>query len=335
VAIKEDDPETIDNRQKTTYRWDEVVTSDELSTALMVVLPRQLASYYDDLGFVLHDGRLKIRPSDYPSDYQSTKRIVDKSKHWGGSRQQSYQEHIQGLVRAYNHNIRNDIYHVANKLEQEMGLSNGTIDQAIRLAIACHDLGKLDRTWQQWAREWQNHLMEQQNRPYQSPDQHFFFAKTTFDYSSEQRELQKKIQTKRPHHACESVMLGMRLIAASLGLVNNQIKGQLSVLRAICGAIARHHTTQASQFGTANLDEEARKVAGEAIVLAKQDLQWSYNLSLLDLIISKDGDLASASTSTTRLTKPESGPTSELETWLYFIIVRALRLADQRADIQF
>jgi hypothetical protein len=35
------------------------------------------------------------------------------------------------------------------------------------------------------------------------------------------------------------------------------------------------------------------------------------------------------------ITIPKRGRMHELETWLYFVIVRALRLADQRAGIRW
>jgi CRISPR-associated endonuclease/helicase Cas3 len=145
VAVKVDDPDNIDNQQKITYTWQEVTNPAQLSTALMVALPSELASYYEDLGFTLLDGRLKVETGTY----QSTKRQANKSKSRGeGSRQQSYQEHIYGLVQAYNWNISRELQYMADQLERKMGLPSAMVDQAIRLAIACHDLGKLDRTWQ-------------------------------------------------------------------------------------------------------------------------------------------------------------------------------------------
>jgi CRISPR-associated endonuclease/helicase Cas3 len=332
IAIKEDDPDGVDNRQKITYLWQEVTNPDQLLTALIVVMPSQLASYYQDLGFVLLDERLSAQPD--PSSYQSTQRAENKRNRQGeGAHRQSYQEHIKGLVDAYNWNISKELRFVTQKLEHQLNLPAEMIDQAIRLAIACHDLGKLDCTWQQWAREWQQLVMEQQRRPYQPSDQHFFFAKTDYDYSPAQRELQKNVKTKRPHHACESVMLGRKLIATSLGMNSPSGKERLPLLRAICGAIARHHTTQASNFGITRLDTAAIKSVEEAFKLAQQNRQWEYDLSQLSLTIPEGGDLAPESKSTPMISRPASGPTSELETWLYFVIVRALRLADQRAGM--
>ena len=126
-------------------------------------------------------------------------------------------------------------------------------------------------------------------------------------------------------------MLGRNLIAASLDV--KQHKGRLPVLKAICGAIARHHTPRASNFGIAQLDSSAKQSIEEAFRFAQQNQQWSYNLTQLNLNIPEGGDLAPESALTPKLTRPASGPQSELETWLYFVMVRALRLADQRAGI--
>ena len=119
------------------------------------------------------------------------------------------------------------------------------------------------------------------------------------------------------------------LIGTSLGISKTSGKEYLPVLHAVCGAIARHHTSQASKYGTAHLNAAALRAAEEALLIAHQEKTWSFDASLLNPSINKDGDLAPVEAYTPRVTHPEQG--RELETWLYFVIVRALRLADQRA----
>ncbi len=326
-----DGAEGIDNRQKTRYIWEVVNNPESLRQALIIAMPPELARYDEQLGFVLLDGQLKVEPNDYQSTLLP-RLTPDYEK--GGSQQTSYQEHIAGLVHAYNAGIKNEIDYIAHKLEQEMGLSNGMVDQAIRLAIACHDLGKLNQTWQQWALSWQKLVWGKLQRgSYKLPNSSYCFAKTDFNYSREQRKWQKEVQTKRPTHACESAAIARSLIGTSLGITRTDGKERLPVLRAICGAIARHHTSQASKHGTAILNEQARKAAEEALKAAHQGALWSYNPNLLVMHISQENDLAPANASNQKLTRPgmDNGRQDELETWLYFVIVRALRLADQRA----
>jgi CRISPR-associated endonuclease/helicase Cas3 len=324
-----DGADGTDNRQKTRYIWDVVTNPESIRQALIIALPPQLARYDDQLGFVLLDGQLGLEPNDYQS---SLLPALTPDYEKGGSEQTSYQKHIAGLVHAYNTGIKNEIAYIAHKLEQEMGLSNSIVDQAVRLAIACHDLGKLNQTWQQWALSWQKLVREKLRRgPYQLPDQSYCFAKTDYNYSREQRQWQKEVQPKRSTHACESVAIARNLIGTSLGITKTEGKDRLPVLRAVCGAIARHHTSQASKHGTAILNERARKAAEEALKVAHQGAAWTYNLSLLVMHIPQENDLVPSNSQNPKLTLPAYGRQDELETWLYFIIVRALRLADQRA----
>lgn len=336
TATSSDDPkndDTSDNRQKTRYMWQSVTNPHEAAQALIIALPRQLARYDSELGFVLLDGQLNIGPGTYQSALLPA---TSRTRDYAGSHVTSYQDHIRGLVCAYDLGIKDALHFFACKLEDQMGLSHGIVDQAIRLAIACHDLGKLNRSWQQWALAWQKLLYEKQGRtvPYQPPDPSFCFAKTDFNFASrEQRQWQKEVHLPRPHHACESVFLGRTLIGVSLGISKTSGEEQKAVWRAICGAIARHHSSQASAYSIAALDEKAQRAAEEALQIAHQGGSWSYDPARLETHIKRAGDLAPTSSEQWKITRPDwtSGRIGELETWLYFVIVRALRLADQRA----
>ena len=217
-----------------------------------------------------------------------------------------------------------------------MQLETGTIDHAIQLAIAAHDLGKLDAQWQRWARAWQRLLYEkgQWSGPYQERDAAFFFAKTDYDYQSKaQHEWQKELSVKRPKHACESAMAARKLIMHSLG-VNSPESPNIPVLRAICGAIAHHHTPQAHEYGTTKITPGARAAIKEAFEVVCRDGSWTYDFERLLLTFEK-GDLFHVNASQGLFTQPDvaSGSEKLMETWLAFLIVRVLRLADQRADL--
>jgi CRISPR-associated endonuclease/helicase Cas3 len=325
--------EDLDNKEKAVYKWKPVASPNTIPQALMLAFPRELARYDGKLGFLLLDDPLALELGT--TTYQSTRlpaRIPNYENY--GAHQQSYQEHIAGLVQAYNFYINKEIFYSATRLEQAMGLETGTIHQAITLAIACHDLGKLNQSWQQWALEWQQLIYQRRHKlVYQLPDAAHCFAKT--DYTSrELREWQKDVKTKRPHHACESVVLGRNLIGTSLGITPGTRQEYLPVLRAICGAIARHHTAQASEYHTAQLSPQAIQAASEALAAThrNQSGTWSYDPAHLLTQITTGGDLVSIEAKRPKLTRPDNATRQdELETWLYFLIVRALRLSDQRA----
>ena len=112
-----------------------------------------------------------------------------------------------------------------------MGLPAGLVEQAILLAIGCHDLGKLDNTWQQWALQWQTSRYERDRREvYERRFPNFCFAKTDNDNTKEDKALQKEVRPKRPPHSCESVVIGRSLIRASLGINKTEGKGSSECL---------------------------------------------------------------------------------------------------------
>jgi len=219
-------------------------------------------------------------------------------------------------------------------LEDELGLPARSIDQAIRLAIACHDLGKLGEQWQRWAWDWQTLLFEEKGYPV-LPDQSYFFAKTDFDsQSAEQKALRKQMTMQRPpHHACESVVLGAALLAESLFATVGEEKGEILV-RAACGAIAHHHTTNAHTYETIRLKDGALDAIDSALRATRQQETWTYDPDCVDLARIEGDDLLPMNLSPfdAPITRPRQGRMHELETWVYFVIVRALRLSDQRAD---
>lgn len=338
-AEQQDDEE--DQRLPTVYDWPPLTTPEEVPGALLIAMPQQLVTYDKDLGLVFRDGRIAL-PQRWQTrldeqHYQSSLLPQTSNKSDGGpTRVQTYMQHIGGLADAYHYAIHHDLAYTMQRLEHLLHLALDTIDTAIQLAIATHDLGKLDTQWQRWARAWQRLLYEkgQWSGPYQERDQSFFFAKTDYDYrSKEQREWQKELSVKRPKHACESVTAGRMLIMQSLGITGPD-NPNMPVLRTVCGAIAHHHTPQAHEYGATRIAPGAKAAIKKAFEVVRRDTSWDYDLDHIVLQFA-DGDLFPSTASEALFTEPDvaSGPEELLETWLAFVVVRALRLADQRADL--
>lgn len=322
----------VDSRQMTRYTWEDVPFSPDhqlmertLRESIVLVLPNALATYHKELGFLLLDEHSLSPWASYQSTLRASKRKQSASK---PIQRQSYTEHISGLVQAYNTGIAPSMGYIAKRLEVLLRLPTGSIDQAMRLAIACHDLGKLNEQWQQWAWEWQRLLYGQKKWELPLDKLPRFFAKTDYDARDEKQwKLQDDVKTKRPKHACESVMLGISLIADSLGITAED-SPCVPLLYATCAAIARHHTVSAHEYGKACLKQGAIEEVRKALECSRQGQPWSYDVGLLETTL--DGGDLQPSTADPLITIPKQG--KELETWLYFVIVRALRLADQHAD---
>ena len=341
LAQTEELPEEDEDSSQTStakYTWSVLTNPAEVPGTLMIALPNQLVTYDKQLGLVFLDGRLtlpdawlqKLTEQNYQSTYRKRERPNCSEQ---TTRVQHYGQHIGGLADAYHYALRSELAYTMDCLEQLMGLQTGTIDQAIQLAIAAHDLGKLDAKWQRWARGWQRLRNEKTNwaAHYREPGENYFFAKTDYNYrSKEEREWQKELRDKRPPHACESVAAGRAMIAHSLG-VSGPGSPNLPVLRAICYAIAHHHTTSAHEYGATSISPAAMPAIKKAIDYVRRAGVWTYDLQRLELSFAK-GDLFPVSLSRGKFTQPDIATDAALETWLAFVLVRALRLADQRAD---
>lgn len=335
-----------DSRQLATYTWEPLTNQADVTNALMIALPGRLATYDHELGLVFLDGRLSLSP-DWQArldvathSYQSQLCERRWSAHSGqATGMQRYQQHIGGLADAYHYALVHELGSVMARLEHLMGLAPGTVDHAIQLALATHDLGKLSKGWQQWARAWQKLRLEKKQwaTQYREPADDYFFAKTDYDYRDQHEHAwQKELPCTRPPHACESVRAAEDLLAQSLG-ITSPASPNLPVLRAICYAIAHHHTPTAHEYGATTIDPRARDVVEQAIRLVRRQDTWPYDARQMNLTFPK-GDLAPVNASTQNderiMTLPDVSSTREdrLETWLAFVITRALRLADQHAD---
>ncbi len=319
---EESDIKEPENKLRKVCQWTPITNSAQITTSPIVAIPSRLASYDDEIGFVLLDG---TTPS---GTYQSVKRAVDgERKSYQGSVQRSYQEHISGLLWTYEKHLHHETQYIAAKLERAMTWPKGIIDQAIRLAIVCHDIGKLDEKWQQWARAWQTLAMKD-SMVYQRPERNFVFAKTENNGTREHRELQKSVYPKRPHHACESIKLSRLLIGKSLEV--DIYKNRNPLLRAVAAAIAHHHTSHASEYGASELVPMAKQALEEVLHDVSAGQTWKYSINDLDVKIKERGTLLDK-----YVTIPEDKEVREnvLETLLYYVVVRALRLADQHADL--
>ncbi len=318
-----------DNDCQPPYTWEKMSLSEKnayslIRSALRVALPPQLAAYDQELGF-----RLLVDVAAPVGTWQSSpgdqkKRAFEPIS----GKQGSYVEHISGLMRAYRHSVRNELAWIAQKLERALDLPAGKIDQAVRLAIACHDIGKLSQGWQRWARAWQKLLVREYGAGYEVRPGREWLAKTDrLDWRSE-KELRKKIKNTRPHHACEGTIASAMLIATRLAKDLSDAQratGGLSLTQATVNAIARHHAPLAESYESVSWDDSART----AIIAALQACGLSPDeVEHVDLHPRAKGEIRQD-----YLISPTAlSAAGVLTTWLGFTLVRALRLCDQRAE---
>lgn len=331
--LEQDLKQELDNDREQPYAWDVVGAREKISRALRLVLPPPLATYDERLGF-----RLLLGEEDSPSStWQSEPMDTQRSKRTFGKREQrSYVEHITGLMAAYDWSVRRELAWVGSRLEAALNAPTGSVDLAARLAIACHDIGKLGKGWQRWARATQEALAQTYGGAlYAVQPGREFLAKTDGLASwRAEKALQDGLRQKqitRPPHACAGVLAGGRIIAKRfLASVQPEQQTQLAVsalTRATLTAIAHHHAPTASTYDAISWrDGPVRDVLAQAFSACRLD--GAPDALEVDLASKSKGELRD-----TYLVSPAFGTHEQrLATWLAFTLVRTLRLCDQRAE---
>ena len=302
----EADNSSPDSRAAIAYNWHRVENQETLGVWPLFVVHPQLVAYDTEIGFRLEVGEkpcaLSILDDEAIPEHEFSK----------GYCRETYTEHIEHLLNAYDSGLAAELSYAASQLEQKLGVHEGAIDQAIRLCIGLHDVGKLTIGWQNWAHKWQQAVGEPICGNYMA-------AHTDYDRTdSSTREIEKQFSIKRPPHAVESVRAVAPLLLATFG------KAQEVLFRATLTAIARHHAPKADQYQTYELHpafQTSIETALQMIGDAGQEAQTH-----LEKICRQDQPRS--------LTGMFVSPSETLSLLIYLLIVRALRLADQEATSQ-
>ncbi|MDE0078643.1 MAG: CRISPR-associated helicase Cas3' [Caldilineaceae bacterium] len=282
------------------YVWHPICDPNLISGTKVVVINSAFCAYDVELGF-----RIQV-----PSE--QTGWVSNQGKDFRGNsfgeysyRLESYSEHIDRMVDVYERQFKDEYTYVQRKLTALWSLPVDGLDQAIRLAIACHDLGKLDRRWQRWVRLYQEKIG--------APicDSSYMAVHTDYDPSNRtHQEAQRDTdrQEARPNHAGESAVAAAQIVANQIG------RQQKSLVQAVLTAIARHHSTGTASYAEYDLHPEASEALAQGLRAAQlpapqqQPLKSSGRGSRLDRSLITPGHFKSL--------------------LLYLYVVRILRLCD-------
>jgi hypothetical protein len=236
------------------------------------------------------------------------------------------------LLQAGGQFIRTKIFPDATEDEAE-----ALFEYLVFFAVLTHDLGKLQVKWQDVMRGWQAIAHSSFNG--KNPHSHLL-AHT--DYNPEDKEQRNRLKAyekkhKRPNHAVESAFLSREILKNSLlPLLRdgfNADSEQIScILHAVIMAAGRHHSAWAggwkmgdvAKVGKIQLHPEAKKAIASSWRSISRFLPETLplqpaNLSRELYAVTKEFDL-------------NRFDTAQIEyLQLYSLVVRALRLCDQRS----
>ncbi len=305
------------NRSRTVYRWRPLTSKDDMVGTLLLAINPALVSYSSATGFQLG----VLGDPTWKSPLHSTNR---QRPHFLPYRRETLVEHVRRMMNVYEHpffdlqeqtqrqSLTDEIAYAVAHLERKFQWPTGTLDKAIRLVVAAHDIGKLDEKWQDWAHRWQEKVNALRGENLTIPAD-YLAGHTDYDNQKEtERKANQQMSHLRPNHAAESAYAAMEWLRDNLD--------DPSLARATLTAIVRHHTAGArgsnKQYSAHHLArKEFQKILSE-VGLAETtdtDIDWSFPAS-------------------ETLVNRQFRPDRPKELLAYLLIVRVLRLSDQRSQ---
>lgn len=301
------------SRAPTVWEWWDIACKEDLEGALFVAVNPRLACYSAETGF-----RLGVEGDP---DWQSPPRERGgKRKDFPPYQRETFQEHVERMLRVYEQpfydrkedrhclSLGEELAYAAHHLEDKYGWPEGALDRLARLVIALHDLGKLDERWQAWAHRWQEKVGTLRGEDLAIPSG-YMAAHTDYDSQDEdEKALSSDLRRvkPKPNHAVESARAAEDLLWERIG--------DQGLVRAALTIIARHHSAGArGNYGDFRAHPAAQTaLAGVLDGLDPTQVEWQFS----------EGSLAR------KLIRPRR----QEELLPYLLLVRALRLADQRSQ---
>lgn len=285
-----------DPTQPVEYKWLEVNDAKLLDGTAVVIVNSAFCAYDRELGFRV------VPPEQGGWSSQPGERKRRNSQGGYSYQLESYAEHIGAMLEIYKRDFSADYAYVQARLTQQWGLPQDALDRAVRLAIALHDVAKMDERWQRWVRLYQKGIGEEILDPtYMAVHTHW----NPDDSLHVRAKKDANRQCERPPHAGEGAVAGARIIGA--------ITGVPDLGYATMTAIARHHNAGTDNLGNYRLHSAASTAVLDALK------QAGFPPTTANLIATKPA---------TNLDQVLIKPGEFRQTLLYFWIVRMLRLCD-------
>jgi CRISPR-associated endonuclease/helicase Cas3 len=300
--------EEENSRSPAVYQWLEVERADDISASLLFAVHPALVAYDAARGFRLGEPGERTGEGLLTPPYRSP-----QAPRRRGEREpyaydlESYTQHVAALRRGFEERFRNRLAWVAARLDEYgQGAPRPYLERAVRLTLALHDVGKLQVEWQKWAANYQKEVTGE------APP---FLVAHTLSQTEEHRRIAQRVRPRRPSHAGEGAFAVAPILWEALEGNNHR-----SLYRAAVTAIARHHSPSLQEARPYRLHPRAAETVAEALA-AGGDETW--RIWAQRLITENE-----APNLERRLLSP---PLSEEEWegwWLYFVLVRILRLCD-------
>ncbi len=283
--------------------WRPLLKAEDADDHFLLALHPSLVSYDSDRG-------LRLLPSQ-PRGYQS-RHTLDRAD--ARVERYSYQKELHSeharLVAAEMDRLLT-IHHVAiSRVSAELGIRPEDLQWLSRLVGLLHDAGKLTKGVQEAMWCW----MREVHCDYGDG----LLAHTTFDAEDRgQRILEREARFRKPPHAAEGAWAARPAISVALRRL--RLSGDLGVevATALVSAVARHHNPSTGSIRSFTLATGAQDEVDALLAGLGLRARLADGPSEVQKLLLQDN-----------MIDPEGNPTSYP---LYLLVVRLLRMADQRA----
>lgn len=285
---------------RTEYGWERIYDPKLILGARFVVVNPALAGYDPQEGFLPDRGNTTFVSALPENAVQQT---------WEGFsyRLESYEDHIQRVLTAFEKSILPEFEYPALALEKAAHWRAGCMLEAAWLVCLLHDVGKLSKGWQAWARAHQKAV----GNPIAATDA---AAHTDTNKNDPEKQTAAKEAARRnpkPHHAAEGAITVAPIL---FGLIQEN-----GLAQAALTAITRHHTPFACEYQAYKMEVVAEKHIAETLDFLPDETRRRVNPGSIKMSSNPNPDFSEL------LIKPE-----QENGWLaYTLLVRALRRADQ------
>ncbi|MBP8945756.1 MAG: CRISPR-associated helicase Cas3' [Paludibacteraceae bacterium] len=218
----------------------------------------------------------------------------------------TYYQHCKALIQCYESELMPNLSFAKAqiaRLLKKQGIEIGDIDQLIILMLILHDYGKLNVEWQTPIKAYQKEKASIDTRFSFDPNE--ILAHTDFDKNNKkdiELAIKYNLQSKPPHAGIGAIVIK--------DILERDYQLPEEIAGSVCNAIAKHHSVETDTYkayDVKNNDNDVMRLLKE----------YSFNSNPIK-IKKRDGFI-------------DIDIINEYEYLLYFIFVRILRLADQKA----
>lgn len=228
----------------------------------------------------------------------------------------TYEEHIKWMIEIYEEKIKDNILFAIRKI-QAIKYEDFNFDEIIKYIIIMHDYGKLNNDWQKIMNAYQKAKEKRNNKKNE-------FLTHTDSGTEQDKNLMKetllKLRIKKPNHAGVGAFLSYCVLPHILNLEQNNENSQF--LKIVLTTILRHHSATTTKMPNYEVSNEAIKFINNDLI---KDIIPGFYVDKTEKFPFKKYRAKDFATSHV----VQFG--NIIEAFAYFILVRILRLCDQKS----